>query len=170
MSVAYCFFLFGLEHILAWNNLVPFFLTWKLFRAVAFQHNIEIEFFKGKSDTFCEVYLGSQEHRTKVVPKSLNPKWNASMQFLVKDLQQDVLCVTVLDRDYFSPNGKFPIQIFYHSKIPKNTQSFSRLQLDRISGTNRDPHCWCAAGFKNIPRSAHQAATFTRGGIRRNRP
>lgn len=28
------------------------------------------------------------------------------MQFLVKDLQQDVLCVTVLDRDYFSPNGK----------------------------------------------------------------
>ncbi|XP_057373684.1 intersectin-1-like isoform X2 [Daphnia carinata] len=59
---------------------------------------------KGKSDTFCEVYLGSQEHRTKVVPKSLNPKWNASMQFLVKDLQQDVLCITVLDRDYFSPN------------------------------------------------------------------
>lgn len=26
------------------------------------------------------------------------------MQFLVKDLQQDVLCITVLDRDYFSPN------------------------------------------------------------------
>lgn len=63
-------------------------------------------FFLGKSDTFCEVYLGSQEHRTKVVPNSLNPKWNASMQFLVKDLKQDVLCVTVLDRDYFSPNGK----------------------------------------------------------------
>ena len=27
------------------------------------------------------------------------------MQFLVKDLNQDVLCITVLDRDYFSPNG-----------------------------------------------------------------
>lgn len=27
------------------------------------------------------------------------------MQFLIKDLEQDVLCVTVLDRDYFSPNG-----------------------------------------------------------------
>lgn len=33
------------------------------------------------------------------------------MQFLVKDLQQDVLCITVLDRDYFSPNGKLEIQL-----------------------------------------------------------
>lgn len=61
--------------------------------------------YAGKSDTYCEVYIGSQEHRTKVVPNTLNPKWNASMQFLIKDLQQDVLCVTVLDRDLFSPNG-----------------------------------------------------------------
>ena len=33
-----------------------------------------------------------------------NPHWNASMQFLVKDLQQDILCLTVFDRDFFSPN------------------------------------------------------------------
>ena len=26
------------------------------------------------------------------------------MQFLVKDLQQDILCLTVFDRDFFSPN------------------------------------------------------------------
>jgi len=59
---------------------------------------------KGKSDPYCEVYIGSQEHRTSVAAGTLNPKWNASMQFLVKDLQQDVLCLTVLNRDYFSPN------------------------------------------------------------------
>jgi intersectin len=59
----------------------------------------------GKSDPYCEVSIGSQEHRTKVMPSTVNPKWNASMQFLVKDLNQDVLCITVLDRDYFSPNG-----------------------------------------------------------------
>jgi len=59
----------------------------------------------GKSDTFAEVMLGSQEHRTKTITNSLNPKWNASMQFLIKDLKSDVLCVTVFDRDNFSPNG-----------------------------------------------------------------
>ena len=61
----------------------------------------------GKSDPYCEVYIGSQEHRTSVAAGTLNPKWNASMQFLVKDLQQDVLCLTVLNRDYFSPNGNY---------------------------------------------------------------
>jgi len=60
--------------------------------------------YKGKSDPYCEVTIGSQEHRTKVVPGTLNPKWNDSMQFIVKDLNQDVLCITVFDRDYFSPN------------------------------------------------------------------
>ena len=29
------------------------------------------------------------------------------MSFIVKDLQQDVLCITVFDRDFFSPNGEY---------------------------------------------------------------
>ena len=28
------------------------------------------------------------------------------MQFTIKDPQQDVLCITVYDRDLFTPNGK----------------------------------------------------------------
>ena len=64
-----------------------------------------LSIYPGKSDPYCEAYIGSQEHRTQVIPGSVNPKWNASMQFLVKDIKQDVLCLTVLDRDYFSPNG-----------------------------------------------------------------
>ncbi|XP_076444940.1 intersectin-1-like isoform X4 [Babylonia areolata] len=58
----------------------------------------------GKSDPYCEVSMGSQEHRTRVVNNTLNPKWNASMQFTVRDLHQDVLCITVYDRDIYSPN------------------------------------------------------------------
>ena len=61
----------------------------------------------GTSDPYCEVSMGSQEHKTKVIPKTLNPKWNSQMIFTVKDIDQDVLCVTVFDRDFFSPNGKF---------------------------------------------------------------
>uniref|UniRef100_T1IY47 Intersectin-1 n=1 Tax=Strigamia maritima TaxID=126957 RepID=T1IY47_STRMM len=58
----------------------------------------------GQCDPYCEVNMGSQEHRTKVILDTTNPKWNQSMQFTVKDIDQDVLCITVFDRDYFSPN------------------------------------------------------------------
>lgn len=58
----------------------------------------------GQSDPYCVVSMGSQEHRTKVVPQTLNPKWNSQMTFTVKSLEQDVLCITVFDRDLFSPN------------------------------------------------------------------
>lgn len=50
--------------------------------------------------------MGTQEHKTKVCQATQNPKWNSSMQFILRDLQQDVLCITVFDRDLFSPNGK----------------------------------------------------------------
>ena len=58
-----------------------------------------------KSDAFCEVSLGNQLHRTKVIPSTLNPKWNAQMQFLIKNIERDVLCLTVYNKDYFAPNG-----------------------------------------------------------------
>ena len=59
----------------------------------------------GKSDPYCEITMGAQEHKTKVIPNTLNPKWNASMQFTIRDLHEDVLCITVYDRDLFTPNG-----------------------------------------------------------------
>lgn len=59
----------------------------------------------GKSDPYCEVSMGAQEHKTKVISSTLNPKWNASMQFTVRDIDMDALCITVFDRDLFSPNG-----------------------------------------------------------------
>lgn len=41
------------------------------------------------------------------VQDTLNPKWNSNCQFFIKDLEQDVLCVTVFERDQFSPDGQF---------------------------------------------------------------
>ena len=38
-------------------------------------------FFLGTSDPYCEVSMGSQEHRTKVIPKDLNPKWNSTVSY-----------------------------------------------------------------------------------------
>ena len=93
-------------------------------RETQFFFEIELNFFilLGKSNPYCEAYIGSQEHRTLVVPGSLNPKWNASMQFLIKDLKQDVLCLTVFNRDSFSPNGNFLMhRISVMTRVLKNS-------------------------------------------------
>ncbi|XP_011861112.1 PREDICTED: intersectin-1 isoform X2 [Vollenhovia emeryi] len=59
---------------------------------------------KGKCNAFCKVSMGSQEERTGVVYGSDCPLWDASMQFQVKDLLEDTLCITVLDKGYYSPD------------------------------------------------------------------
>uniref|UniRef100_H3AP46 Intersectin 1 (SH3 domain protein) n=1 Tax=Latimeria chalumnae TaxID=7897 RepID=H3AP46_LATCH len=58
----------------------------------------------GKSNPYCEVTMGSQCHLTKTIQDTLNPKWNSNCQFFIKDLEQDVLCITVFERDQFSPD------------------------------------------------------------------
>ncbi|XP_060054650.1 intersectin-1 isoform X3 [Erinaceus europaeus] len=58
----------------------------------------------GKSNPYCEVTMGSQCHITKTIQDTLNPKWNSNCQFFIKDLEQEVLCVTVFERDQFSPD------------------------------------------------------------------
>lgn len=63
----------------------------------------------GKCNTFCKVSMGSQEERTSVVSGTDCPLWDTSMQFQVKDLLEDTLCITVFDKGYYSPDGIFCI-------------------------------------------------------------
>ncbi|KAH0568927.1 intersectin-1 isoform X2 [Cotesia glomerata] len=58
----------------------------------------------GKCNAFCNVSMGSQEERTPVVPGTNCPMWDTSMQFLVKDLHEDTLCITVFDKGYYTPD------------------------------------------------------------------
>lgn len=70
--------------------------------------------------------MGSQEERTVVVSGSDCPMWDASMQFQVKDLVEDTLCITVFDKGYYSPDGDFfqynssKKTIFYFAVRKKN--------------------------------------------------
>jgi hypothetical protein len=71
------------------------------------QFYLHVSYFTVKPEIFCEVSMGSQEHRTPAVvtlPQQ-DPKWNSSMQFLIKDINEDVLCITVRDKGHFSPDG-----------------------------------------------------------------
>ncbi|XP_069742821.1 intersectin-2-like isoform X2 [Narcine bancroftii] len=58
----------------------------------------------GKSNPYCEVTMGSQCYTTRTLSDTLNPKWNFNCHFFIKDFYQDVLCITVFERDQFSPD------------------------------------------------------------------
>uniref|UniRef100_A0A3B5A133 Intersectin-2-like n=1 Tax=Stegastes partitus TaxID=144197 RepID=A0A3B5A133_9TELE len=58
----------------------------------------------GKSNPYCEVTMGAQIFTSRTLNDTLNPKWNFNCQFHIKDLYQDVLCITIFERDQFSPD------------------------------------------------------------------
>ncbi|XP_024912757.1 intersectin-2 isoform X2 [Cynoglossus semilaevis] len=58
----------------------------------------------GKSNPYCELTMGAQCYTSRPVNDTLNPKWNFNCQFFIKDLYQDVLCITVFEKDQFSPD------------------------------------------------------------------
>ncbi|XP_018398635.1 PREDICTED: intersectin-2 isoform X3 [Cyphomyrmex costatus] len=77
-----------------------------------------------KCNAFCKVSMGSQEERTSVVSGSDCPLWDASMQFQVKDLIEDTLCITVFDKGYYSPDeflGRAEIRVADIMRDSKNS-------------------------------------------------
>ena len=60
----------------------------------------------GKLDPYLEATLASQCQSTPVATSTVCPRWNASMQFFPNNLSEDVICLTVFGKDYFSPDGE----------------------------------------------------------------
>uniref|UniRef100_A0A8C5HH98 Intersectin-2-like n=1 Tax=Gouania willdenowi TaxID=441366 RepID=A0A8C5HH98_GOUWI len=58
----------------------------------------------GKSNPYCELTMGAQCYTSRPISDTLSPKWNFNCQFFVNDLYQDVLCITVFEKDQFSPD------------------------------------------------------------------
>uniref|UniRef100_A0A8C2DZ74 Intersectin 2a n=1 Tax=Cyprinus carpio TaxID=7962 RepID=A0A8C2DZ74_CYPCA len=56
------------------------------------------------SNPYCELTMGAQCYTSRHQPDTLNPKWNFNCHFFIKDLYQDVLCLTIFERDQFSPD------------------------------------------------------------------
>lgn len=59
----------------------------------------------GKSNPYCEVTMGSQCYTSRTINDTVNPKWNFNCQFHIKDLYQDVLCITINEKELFSPDA-----------------------------------------------------------------
>lgn len=73
----------------------------RVFCFICFSH-----FMVGKSNPYCELSMGAQCYTSRPQNDTINPKWNFNCQFFIKDLYQDVLCITIFERDQFSPDGK----------------------------------------------------------------
>ncbi|XP_028829650.1 intersectin-2b isoform X2 [Denticeps clupeoides] len=58
----------------------------------------------GKSNPYCEVTIGAQCYTSRALNDSTNPKWNFNCQFHIRDVYQDVLCITIFEREQFTPD------------------------------------------------------------------
>ncbi|KAL1459615.1 hypothetical protein WDU94_011579 [Cyamophila willieti] len=92
-----------------------------------------------KRQVFCQVTMGSQEHTTSIINiNTLEPKWNSSMQFLIKDVREDVLCLTVFDKGHYSPDeflGRTEMRIvdIYNSKGNQHGPITKMLKLYQVT-------------------------------------
>ncbi|XP_067448433.1 intersectin-2b isoform X2 [Thunnus thynnus] len=86
----------------------------------------------GKSNPYCEVTMGAQIFTSRTLNDTLNPKWNFNCQFHIKDLYQDVLCITIFERDQFSPDdflGRTEVPVATIKKELENKGSVTRRLL-----------------------------------------
>lgn len=75
----------------------------------------------GLSDPYVKLQLGKQRFKTKVIKKSLNPKWNEEFSFRVEDLNEElVFCVMDEDKyfnDDFVGQVKVPVSMVFEEEI-----------------------------------------------------
>ncbi|CAF3803002.1 unnamed protein product, partial [Rotaria sp. Silwood1] len=55
-------------------------------------------------DPYCEITVCSLTLKTPFIKRTVNPKWNAPMQFLLYNLNEDIIYINIFDNEYFSPN------------------------------------------------------------------
>ncbi|XP_061563362.1 intersectin-2-like isoform X2 [Cololabis saira] len=86
----------------------------------------------GKSNPYCELTMGAQCYTSRPISDNLNPKWNFNCQFFIKDLYQDVLCITVFEKDQFSPDdflGRTEVPVATIKKDMENKGAANRRLL-----------------------------------------
>ncbi|CAD5122689.1 DgyrCDS11099 [Dimorphilus gyrociliatus] len=54
---------------------------------------------KGKSDPYCNIYVGAQKYKTKVINNTLNPQWDEYFEAIVEHKQGMFIDIDVMDQD-----------------------------------------------------------------------
>nr|XP_023996104.1 LOW QUALITY PROTEIN: intersectin-2-like [Salvelinus alpinus] len=89
----------------------------------------------GKSNPYCEVTMGGQNYTSKTLSDTVNPKWNFNCQFNIRDLYQEVLCITIFQRDQFSPDdilGRTEVPVATIKELENKGLVMRRLLLHEV--------------------------------------
>lgn len=96
--------------------------------------NISLHTGKSHGDNiYCKVILGDQEQHTDIgrdnlingnAPQNGAPQvpmlvWNYSMQFLIRNINEDALTITVFEMCPFQPDGTFNMTWIFDTRIQK---------------------------------------------------
>ncbi|RDX72852.1 C2 and GRAM domain-containing protein, partial [Mucuna pruriens] len=96
----------------------------------------------GLSDPYVRLQLGKHRFRTKVIKKSLNPKWNEEFSFKVDDLNEE-LVISVMDEDKFFNDDfvgqlKVPISLVFEEEIKSLGTAWYSLQPKTKKSKNKE--------------------------------
>ncbi|CAI8590491.1 unnamed protein product [Vicia faba] len=96
----------------------------------------------GFSDPYVRLQLGRQRFRTKVVKKSLNPKWDEEFSFKVDDLKEE-LVVSVMDEDKYLIDDflgqlKVPMSTVFDEEIKSLGTAWYSLQPKSKKSKNKE--------------------------------
>ncbi|CAJ1962757.1 unnamed protein product [Sphenostylis stenocarpa] len=96
----------------------------------------------GLSDPYVRLQLGKHRFRTKVIKKSLNPKWNEEFSFRVDDLNEE-LVISVMDEDKFFNDDfvgqlRVPISIVFEEEIKSLGTAWYSLQPKSKKSKNKE--------------------------------
>lgn len=101
----------------------------------------------GLSDPYVRLQLGKQRYKTKVIKKSLNPRWDEEFSFRVDDLNEE-LVVSVMDEDKFFNDDfvgqlKVPMSLVFDEEIKSLGTAWYTLQPKSKKSKNKEAGVLC---------------------------
>ncbi|KAL6057908.1 putative E3 ubiquitin-protein ligase RING1a isoform B [Balamuthia mandrillaris] len=91
----------------------------------------------GKSDPYLKISLGSQQVKTKVVFKDLNPEWNASFVLYVNDPEKDRLILRVLDYERVGSSKPLGSAVVELNGLVKGEEQEHTVALSGLAQTDK---------------------------------
>ncbi|XP_034143734.1 intersectin-2a isoform X2 [Esox lucius] len=86
----------------------------------------------GRSNPYCQLTVGAQCYTSRPVSDTPDPKWNFTCHFFIQDLYQDVLSISVSDKNLFSPDeflGRTAVPVATIKKDMENMGAATRRLL-----------------------------------------
>ena len=107
----------------------------------------------GKSDPYAKVRVGRHKGQTRVVPRSLDPRWDERLLFpgTLADFLEETLTIKVRDKDtvgYDDPLGEVQVRLRYLVTTPALPSYHPSAR--RGAGAPRRPRCYAVTALRYL--------------------